>query len=83
MRTWSRLCPVTALVLPLILTGVCSTQHPSPFPSSGQTSGQAFEQDVPPTSQLDTVEVEGIVQISPADMQIKCWLSGGPAQAVP
>jgi len=69
MRIRSRLCPVAALILPLILTGACSTQRPSPSPSSGQTSGQTFEQDVPPTSQFDTVEVEGIEQISPGDIQ--------------
>ena len=69
MRTWSRLCPVAALVSLLVLTGACSTQHPSPSPSSGQTSEQTFEQDVPPTPQFDTVEVEDIDQVSPGDIQ--------------
>jgi hypothetical protein len=56
-------------VLSLILTGACSTLRPSPSPSSGQTPGQTFEQDVPPTLEFDTIELEGIEQMSPGDIQ--------------
>lgn len=62
--------PWIALAGLLTLMGACIAQPATPLPTaSRQATGQGLEQNVPPTPEFDTTEVEPDMQLSPGDIE--------------